>query len=61
MSERLHSIEAAGVRLVLELEVGHIRALEIEYDGRKISPLYTAPWIDEAEIIADPAIPPVLK
>lgn len=61
MTERFHAIAADGVRLVLDLEVGHIRTLEIEREGRVISPLYTAPWVDEPESAGDPAIPPVLK
>lgn len=61
MSERFHTVEAGDVRLVLDLDVGHIRAFEIERDGRTIAPLYTAPWVNEPEIVADPTIAPVLK
>ena len=53
MNERFHSIEAAGIRLTMDLEVGHIRRLEIERDGRIIKPLHSAPWIDEADIAGD--------
>ena len=61
MSDRFHTIEAAGVRLTLDLEVGHVRAFEVERNGRKIAPLHTAPWVDDPAVAADPEIPPNLK
>jgi hypothetical protein len=49
------------VRLVLDLEVGHIRAFEIEAGGRTLTPLHTAPWVEDEAVIANPDIPPSLK
>jgi hypothetical protein len=49
------------VRLTLDLDVGHIRAFEVEHAGRTIAPLHTAPWVDEPGVAADPTIPPNLK
>jgi hypothetical protein len=61
MAERFHELRAKGVRLVLDLGVGHIRALEIDDGGRRVAPLYTAPWVDDPAIAADESIPPNLK
>ena len=61
MSERFHTIEAEGIRLTLDLAVGHIRSLAIESGGRTITPLHTAPWVDDPAVVDDPAIPPNLK
>lgn len=61
MSERFHTIEAKGIRLTLDLAVGHVRSLEIERDGQRITPLHTAPWVDDPAITEDPAIDPDLK
>jgi hypothetical protein len=61
MSERFHTIAADGISLTLDLAVGHIRSLEIERDGSKVTPLHTAPWVDDPEISDDPDIAPNLK
>ncbi|WP_421724830.1 hypothetical protein [Bauldia sp.] len=61
MSERLHTIEAENVRLVLDLEVGHVRSFETVFGERTIEPLHTAPWIEEKEIIEADDIPGNLK
>lgn len=61
MTEKFHTITAPGVRLVLDLEVGHIRAFEIQSGGRTLTPLHTAPWVEDAAVIADPDMPPNLK
>ncbi len=61
MSDKFHTITAPGVRLVLDLEVGHIRAFEIEIGGRTLKPLHTAPWVEDKAVIDDPEIPPSLK
>ena len=58
---RVQTIAAPGVRLVLDLEVGHIRSFEIEAGGRKLTPLHTAPWVEDKAVIDDPEIPPGLK
>lgn len=61
VSDRFRTIKAKGIELVLDLAVGHIRSLEIERDGRRITPLHTAPWVNDREIAEDPAILPNLK
>ena len=61
MTEKFHTITAPGVSLTLDLDVGHIRAFEIEIGGRKLTPLHTAPWVNDKAVIDDPDIPPNLK
>jgi len=61
MTERFHTIAAEGASLTLDLAVGHIRAFEVTVDGRRITPLHTAPWVDDPEITGDPEIPNNLK
>ena len=61
MTERFRTIAADGVHLVLDLEVGHIRAFEIGEGPNVVRPLHTAPWVDDAAIAADPDIPANLK
>lgn len=61
MSERFHTTAAAGIRLTVDLAVGHVRSLEIERDGRRLSPLYTAPWVDDPSISNDDSIQPNLR
>ena len=62
MTEQFHTIAARGVRLTLDLEVGHIRAFEIERGGRTLTPLHTAPWVDgpgDRRRSRDPAEPEI--
>ena len=61
MTERFRTIAAEGITLTLDLAVGHIRAFEIERDGRLLRPLHTAPWVEDQAIIEDPGIPAGLK
>ena len=61
MAERFSTIEAEGVRLTLDLAVGHVRRFEVERDGARILPLHVAPWVDDPAIASDPAILPNLK
>ena len=61
MAERFHLIQAAGVALTVDLAVGHIRAFTVEAGGRRLTPLHTAPWVDDPAIADDPAIQPNLK
>jgi hypothetical protein len=56
-----HAIEAAGIRAVVDLRAGQIRALEIEQGGRGIAPLHTAPWVDDPTIIGDASLPANLR
>ena len=40
-------LAAAGIRLSLDLDIGHIAALDIDAGARTLRPLHRAPWIDE--------------
>lgn len=44
----IHSIEADGIRVGLDLEVGHLALFEIDCADRKLSPLHRAPWVGDA-------------
>jgi hypothetical protein len=61
VAERFRTVRAEAISLTLDLAVGHIRSLEIDCDGRRLSPFHTAPWVEEPAIIDDPDIPPGLK
>jgi hypothetical protein len=61
MTDRFHELRAEGIRLVVDLAVGHIRSFEIERDGRRLAPLYTAPWVDDPTVANDESIPPNLR
>ncbi len=61
MTERFHTIAAEGISLTLDLAVGHIRSLVIEAGGRRLTPLHTAPWVEDKTITDDPEVPPTLK
>jgi len=39
------TIGAKGISVSLDLAVGHIAAMEVEIDGRKLRPLHRAPWV----------------
>lgn len=43
------SFAAAGISVSVDLTVGHIAALEIEREGRRLAPLHRAPWVDEPD------------
>jgi hypothetical protein len=45
-----YSLSAAGVSVVVDLEVGHIADFTVESDGRVLRPLHRAPWIDEQDL-----------
>jgi hypothetical protein len=60
-ADRFHTLAAEGVSLTLDLAVGHVRAFVVTRDGRRITPLHTAPWVEEAGVIEDPEILPNLK
>lgn len=58
---RFHTINAEGISLTLDLAVGHVRALQIDFEGSRLTPLHTAPWVDDPAIAGDPNIPGNLK
>jgi hypothetical protein len=41
------TIEAKGISVAVDLAVGHIAAMTVDVDGRRLQPLHRAPWIDE--------------
>ena len=55
MTERLHQVEAEGVSLVLDLDVGHIRSFAVRRGGALVTPLHTAPWVGADETAGDGA------
>lgn len=61
MSERFHRMQAAGISLAVDLAVGHIRGFTVDMGGRRLTPLHTAPWVDDPAITEDPEILPDLK
>ena len=61
MAERFHTVQAKGVTVVVDLAVGHLRTVEIVFQGRKLTPLYTAPWVDDPAIAGDESILPNLR
>ncbi|MBV9704086.1 MAG: hypothetical protein JO163_15255 [Methylobacteriaceae bacterium] len=61
MTEPFHTLAAAGIRVTLDLRVGHVRELALERDGRIVRPLHTAPWVDDPHITGDPSLPGNLR
>jgi hypothetical protein len=61
MDKDLHSIEAKGINVTLDLRVGHIRDFVVERDGRVVHLLHTAPWIGEESTQRDESIPLSLR
>ncbi|MBV9219294.1 MAG: hypothetical protein JOY94_07745, partial [Methylobacteriaceae bacterium] len=61
MTEPFHTLAAAGIRVTLDLRVGHVRELALERDGRIVRPLHTAPWVDDPHITSDPSLPGNLR
>ena len=56
-----HTIAAAGIRVTLDLRVGHIRELTVTAEGRDLTPFHAAPWLDDPGIQADETLPPHLR
>ncbi len=61
MPERFHTIRAEGIAVTVDLAFGHLRAVEIEREGRRLTPFYTAPWVDDPAIADDETIAPNLR
>jgi hypothetical protein len=55
------SFDVPGAEVTLDLRVGHIRHFQVNYGGRRIAPLHTAPWVDDPDITEDAALPPNLR
>ncbi len=47
MGIRTHSIEAEGIRVEVDLDLGQLAKIEITRDGRTVAPFHRAPWADE--------------
>ena len=61
MPDRFHTISARGISVTIDLEIGHLRAIEIVWDGRRLTPFYTAPWVNDSSIANDLSIVPNLR
>jgi hypothetical protein len=59
--DAFHTIEADGIRVTLDLGAGHVRHLAVTRDGRTVTPLHTAPWIDDPEVTGDETLPGNLR
>lgn len=59
--EKFHTITAEGVEATLDLRAGHVRRFAVEQDGRTLTPLHTAPWVDDAAITSDETLPGNLR
>lgn len=56
MSEFL-TLSVAGAQVHLDPKIGNIRSLTFQVGDRDLSPLHTAPWVDDPAILADETIP----
>ncbi len=61
MTDRFHTIRAEGIEVTIDLAVGHLRAVVIEHAGRRLTPFYTAPWVDDPAVAEDASIVPNLR
>jgi hypothetical protein len=61
MAERFHTVFAEGISVKVDLDIGHLRSVEIVRDGKKLTPFYTAPWVDDPSIANDESIFPNLR
>jgi len=50
-----HQIHSPCASVALDLRVGHLRGFAAQHDNRKLTPLFTAPWADQA-ISHDPPV-----
>jgi hypothetical protein len=57
MMQDLVSIETAHGGLTFDAAVGNIPQLRLQWAGRWIEPLHSAPWRDEPEVQADTRLP----
>ncbi|PWW01727.1 hypothetical protein DFR52_102391 [Hoeflea marina] len=57
----IHGIAADGISVGLDLEVGHLAVLEVDSDGRRLSPLHKAPWVGDPEQDFPPGTAPNVR
>jgi hypothetical protein len=50
-------IEADGISVAVDLAIGHLCAMKVESDGRRLTPLHRAPWIDEPAAMLPEGLP----
>lgn len=50
---------AGGNRVGIDPALGNLRELRLVHDGRTLSPLHVAPWLDEPEVQDDATLLPV--
>ena len=55
----LLTIAVPGAGLQLDRRLGTLTSLWFETDGRRVAPLHSAPWLDEAAVQADEGLAPV--
>lgn len=48
-SNALHRIEAIGITVDVDLELGNLAKFEVERDGRRAAPFHRAPWSDDEQ------------
>jgi hypothetical protein len=60
MSPTIYSLQAEGIRVDLDLDIGHLARVEIERDGRRVAPFHRAPWADDPASVAGDEVPPHL-
>jgi hypothetical protein len=61
MPPSLAHLEARGIRVSLDLEIGHLAALEIDAGDRTLKPLHRAPWADDEAVRRDASLLPNLR
>lgn len=44
-----YPLDASGIRVEVDLSVGHLARFEVERDGRRTVPFHRAPWADDPE------------
>jgi hypothetical protein len=52
MTVRLHVLEARGIRVALDLDIGQLAVFEVRHQGQVIAPFARVPWADDGD---DPA------
>jgi hypothetical protein len=51
------TIVAAGIKVALDLSVGHVASFEVTREGRTTAPFHRAPWADEPEVAGTEGAP----
>lgn len=52
MAATIYRLEAEGIRIDVDLDVGNLARVEIERDGRRVAPFHRAPWADDTGPVA---------